>query len=61
MISDMDIPANPELDLSQVPRLEALEYTGVSERYRTLRLLVWGTVQFTILLLVLSPFWVNVE
>ena len=57
MTPDMDIPANPELDLSQVPRLEALEYTGVSERYRTLRLLVWGTVQFTILLLVLSPFW----
>lgn len=57
MISDMDIPANPELDLSQVPRLEALEYTGVSTRYRALRLLVWGTVQFTILLLVLSPFW----
>lgn len=57
MTPDMDIPANPELDLSQVPRLEALEYIGVSERYRTLRLLVWGTVQFTILVLVLSPFW----
>lgn len=59
MMTDMDIPANPELDLSLVPRLEALEYTGVSMRYRTLRLLVWGGIQFAILLLVLSPFWTS--
>ena len=57
MTPDMDIPANPELDLSQVPRLEGLEYTGVSKRYRSLRLLVWGGIQFVVLLVVLSPFW----
>lgn len=52
----MDVPANPAVDLTQVPRLETLDYTGVSARYRTLRLLVWAVVQCGLALLVLSPF-----
>ncbi len=53
---DMDVPANSAIDLTQVPQLEALEYTGVSPRYRTLRLLVWALVQCGLTLLVVSPF-----
>ena len=55
MSEAIDIPNNPALDLSAVPVLSALEFTGVSEAYRTMRLIQWGLVQFVLLLAILSP------
>lgn len=51
----MDIPANPEIDLSLVPPLSELEFTGVSEDYRTLRIIQWSVVQLVLALCILSP------
>lgn len=53
---DMEVPANPALDLTEIPRLEELAFTGVSLRYRTLRLLVWAVIQCGLTLMVLAPF-----
>lgn len=55
MVDAMDIPANPEVDLSQVPKLGSLDFTGVSPAYRTLRLVQWGLVQTVLALGILSP------
>lgn len=52
----MDVPSNAALDLKEIPRLEGLEFTGVSVRYRSLRLLVWAVIQCGLTLVVLSPF-----
>ena len=52
----MEIPANPEIDLASIAKLEALSFAGVSPRYRAMRLLVWSVVQVVLLLLIFSPF-----
>jgi len=51
----MKVPSNPEIDLSSVPALGDLEFTGVSESYRTMRLLQWSVVQAILSLAILSP------
>ena len=54
----MDIPAasNPPLDLSGVPRLEDIAFHPVSDKYRQMRLAMWGAVQFFAAAAILTPF-----
>ena len=55
-LGSMDVPDNAALDLKEFPRLEGLGFTGVSVRYRSLRLMVWAVIQCGLTLMFLSPF-----
>ena len=55
MADAFDISANPEVDLSQVPKLGELDFIGVSPAYRTQRLLQWALIQLCLLYTSPSP------
>ena len=55
MADAFDISANPEVDLSQVPKLGELDFISVSPAYRTQRLLQWALIQLVLALGILSP------
>ena len=55
----MEAPSNPEIDLSSAPPLGALEFTAVSEKYRTLRIVQWSIVQLILALCILAPVLFN--
>ncbi|MBB00818.1 MAG: hypothetical protein CMN34_07800 [Saprospirales bacterium] len=55
----MEAPSNPEVDLSSVPPLGALDFTAVSEDYRTLRIIQWSVVQLILALSILAPVFIS--
>ena len=55
----MEAPSNPEVDLSSVPPLGALDFTAVSEDYRTLRIIQWSVVQLVLALCILAPVFIR--
>jgi membrane protein YdbS with pleckstrin-like domain len=53
---EMSTMVNPEINLSDLPDVEAVTFLPVSEKYRTMRLALWGTVQLLLLAALLSPY-----
>jgi membrane protein YdbS with pleckstrin-like domain len=52
---EVTVAANPELDLSGIPRLEDIEFQTVSAKYRQLRLTTWAGFQVVLAAAWLTP------
>lgn len=53
---DISPASNPPIDLTQLPRLEEVEYLPISKKYRGMRLAFWALVQLVVLAAGLTPF-----